>query len=188
MVALLPTDLHNTTSNTGTLLCFHPDDTFALRLAAHLHYQVPSPRLCWRALPSRKSRRAHVDFVWELLDIGMAAGSFAAAGVFSAALRSERSSSTPPPSSRLPCPHVAASILSARAASHHLPAPHRVHAACAQDPTIVMCMWPPGDRALLPTVGSGGMTVEIGPLAHSTVDANLLLKTMSLIAVSRQPP
>ena len=32
------------------------------------------------------------------------------------------------------------------------------------------------------------MTVEIGPLAHSTVDANLLLKTMSLIAVSRQPP
>ncbi len=26
-------DLHNTTSNTGTLLCFHPDDVFALRLA-----------------------------------------------------------------------------------------------------------------------------------------------------------
>ena len=33
-------DLHNTTSITGTLLCFHPDDEFALRLAAHLHSQV----------------------------------------------------------------------------------------------------------------------------------------------------
>ena len=81
-------DLHNTTSNTGTLLCFHPDDEFALRVAAHLH--------------------------------------------------------------------------------HH-------------DPAIRMCLWPGGDRALLPTVGRGGMTVEVGPLAHSTVDAKLLQHTMQLI-------
>ena len=81
-------DLHNTTSNTGTLLCFHPDDEFALRVAAHLH--------------------------------------------------------------------------------HH-------------DPAIRMCLWPGGDRALLPTVGRGGMTVEVGPVAHSTVDAKLLQHTMQLI-------
>ena len=45
-------------------------------------------------------------------------------------------------------------------------------------------MWPPGDRGLLPTVGRGGMTVEVGPLAHSTVDAAMLLQTMKLIARS----
>ena len=38
-----------------------------------------------------------------------------------------------------------------------------------------------GDRGLLPTVGRGGMTVEIGPLAHSTVHAASMLKTMLLI-------
>jgi len=81
-------DLHNTTSNTGILLCFHPDDSFALRLAAFLH---------------------------------------------------------------------------------------------SKDPSIVMCLWPSGDRGLLPTVGRGGMTVEIGPLAHSTVNAKSLLQTMELI-------
>ena len=33
-----------------------------------------------------------------------------------------------------------------------------------------------GDRGLLPTVGRGGMTVEIGPLAHSTVTAASMLE------------
>ena len=39
-------DLHNTTSNTGTLLCFHPDDIFALRVASHLHAFDPSIVMC----------------------------------------------------------------------------------------------------------------------------------------------
>jgi hypothetical protein len=81
-------DLHNTTSNTGTLLCFHPDDKFALALAAHL---------------------------------------------------------------------------------------------LSQDPSIVMCQWPPGDRGLLPTVARAGMTVEVGAVSHSTVNSRLLLQTMTLV-------
>lgn len=42
----------------------------------------------------------------------------------------------------------------------------------AKDPTVRLLQWPSGmDLGLLPTVARGGMTVEVGPLAHSTVDS-----------------
>ena len=69
-------DLHNTTANTGVLLCFHEEDAFSLEVAAYLHHRNPAIRAAF---------------------------------------------------------------------------------------------WPPGDQPFLPTLARSGMTVEIGPVAHSTV-------------------
>lgn len=82
-------DLHSTTANTGILLCLHPQDTFALQLAAHL---------------------------------------------------------------------------------------------MTLDETVRVALWPDGgDVALLPTIARSGLTVEVGPCAHSTVDSHLLHRTKKLI-------
>ena len=74
-------DLHNTTANTGILLCFHEEDGFSLELAAYLR---------------------------------------------------------------------------------------------GKNPSIRAAFWPPGDQPFLPTVARSGMTVEIGPVAHSTVDYSVM--------------
>jgi len=52
----------------------------------------------------------------------------------------------------------------------------------SRDPSVSLLLWPAGaDLGLLPTVGRGGMTVEIGPMPHSTVNSTLLRRTMQLL-------
>eukprot|EP00511_Aplanochytrium_stocchinoi_P002461 CAMPEP_0204823186 /NCGR_PEP_ID=MMETSP1346-20131115/1285_1 /ASSEMBLY_ACC=CAM_ASM_000771 /TAXON_ID=215587 /ORGANISM="Aplanochytrium stocchinoi, Strain GSBS06" /LENGTH=340 /DNA_ID=CAMNT_0051949735 /DNA_START=125 /DNA_END=1147 /DNA_ORIENTATION=+ len=82
-------DLHNSTANTGRLLCFHEDDDFAFEVAAYLK-------------------------------------------------------------------------------------------SC--DPQITAVHWPSGDVPFLPTVARSGMTVEVGPVAHSTLKTAIYNKTKDLIS------
>eukprot|EP00293_Proteomonas_sulcata_P010049 CAMPEP_0184308770 /NCGR_PEP_ID=MMETSP1049-20130417/17128_1 /TAXON_ID=77928 /ORGANISM="Proteomonas sulcata, Strain CCMP704" /LENGTH=177 /DNA_ID=CAMNT_0026621517 /DNA_START=365 /DNA_END=898 /DNA_ORIENTATION=+ len=49
------------------------------------------------------------------------------------------------------------------------------------DHNVKVVLWPEGDRPLLPTVGRSGMTVEVGPVAHSTVNSALLHSTKVLV-------
>jgi len=50
------------------------------------------------------------------------------------------------------------------------------------DPEVRIALWPNVDDVpLLPTVARSGMTVEVGPCAHSTVVSTLLHKTRKLI-------
>lgn len=50
------------------------------------------------------------------------------------------------------------------------------------DPSIVIVLWPDKDDvALLPTIARSGLTVEVGPCAHSTVSSALLQRTLQLL-------
>eukprot|EP00510_Aplanochytrium_minuta_P002455 CAMPEP_0184022352 /NCGR_PEP_ID=MMETSP0954-20121128/10555_1 /TAXON_ID=627963 /ORGANISM="Aplanochytrium sp, Strain PBS07" /LENGTH=344 /DNA_ID=CAMNT_0026304711 /DNA_START=147 /DNA_END=1181 /DNA_ORIENTATION=+ len=82
-------DLHNTTANTGKLLCFHEEDGFALEVAAFLK---------------------------------------------------------------------------------------------SVDPNITAVHWPSGDVPFLPSIARSGMTVEVGPVAHSTFKTPIYNETKALIA------
>lgn len=44
-----------------------------------------------------------------------------------------------------------------------------------------MVFWPDKDVSLLPSVSRSGMTLEIGPIAHSTCDSLLLHKTKRIL-------
>lgn len=58
----------------------------------------------------------------------------------------------------------------------HLVAAHLM----SKDPEVRVCQWADReDWPLLPTVGRSGMTVEIGPIAHSTAEAAWFQKTKS---------
>jgi aspartoacylase len=81
-------DLHSTTSNTGILLCVHPNDEFSLQLIAYLH-----------------TKHANIN----------------------------------------------------------------------------SCLWSQGEVPLLPSIARSGITVEVGPISHSTANASLYERTKSLL-------
>ena len=81
-------DLHSTTSNTGILLCVHPNDEFSLQLIAYLH-----------------TKHANIN----------------------------------------------------------------------------SCLWSHGEVPLLPSIAHSGITVEVGPISHSTANASLYEKTKYLL-------
>ena len=82
-------DIHSSTSNTGILLCCHPDDTFAWQLVAYLQHKYPKE--------------------------------------------------------------------------------------------ITACLWSEGEVPLLPSVSRSGMTVEVGPIAHSTANSALYHRTKDIL-------
>lgn len=44
-------------------------------------------------------------------------------------------------------------------------------------PTISVCMWPDTEVSLLPSIARSGMTVEVGPIPHSTSNTELYQRT-----------
>jgi len=51
-------------------------------------------------------------------------------------------------------------------------------------PEIVTVFWAQADPPFLPSVGKSGMTMEIGPVAHSTINSKIFHKTKELISLT----
>ncbi len=87
---------------------------------------------------------------------------------------------TTDPAPRLLCFFVVFSSRSrfAPAAALHHPSAYLKHNV---DPEICTVTWPQDDPPFLPSIGRSGMTVEVGPVAHSTVRAEVYEKTKNLL-------